>query len=643
MSRSLPLTLVALDLLLAGCASQTIVAANPIPAPHAAWAGWSQVAADTGFLLASAPVRPQLPAVPKGPHYVLGDPYQFDGTWYRPQADYGYEESGLASIYDQGVNGQVTADGEIYSDSALTAAHKTLPLPSMVRVTNLDNGKSVQVRVNDRGPFVDNRVIQLSQHAGDLLGIRAGDAIRVHVEIMAGESQALAVGLGASGRDEIPSLPAVPSPKLTVQPLSAEVPSFRPEAPGPSPMATSSGTTSLVTASLATTSSGAMSLDAMIPGATNLSAMTPGAIASIATNPQTAAPTVPSRVAIGPQYASADGVTPATTLDQAAGARYVIGEPYQFDGTWYRPAIDYGYDATGSAVVYDSGTNGQATANGETYQDGALTAAHKTLPLPSLVQVTNLDNGRTATVRVNDRGPFADNELVELSRGAGAALGINPGDVVRVRVQIEADESRELASWFAAADRLKQNPPVLPGTDTAELPKPQQQVVIGPQFASIDGTYVPDLRPMPSPGTDSAAVANRPAVSDAPILFNAPIVSNDDELGVALDLTKLAASGQPVGLLSLQGQIGPATVTPEAESSQARIYVQAGAFRERANAERLRDNLADLGNVSLFTESWKGGEIDCVRVGPLSSAVDAQHMKNRLTDRGYRDSWVLIE
>ncbi len=618
MARSLPLTLVTLDLLLAGCASQIPAATAPAQAPQTAWAGWSQVAADTGLLLASAPVRPQLPATAKGPHYVLGDPYQFDGTWYRPQADYGYEESGLASIYDQGNNGQMTADGEVYSDSALTAAHKTLPLPSMVRVTNLDNGKSVQVRVNDRGPFVDNRVIQLSQHAGDLLGIRPGDAVHVHVEIMASESQALAISLGASGRDEIPSLPAVPSPKLTVQPLSAELPSLRPETSEPSSIA----------ASLGATSSSATS-----PSATSPSAMSIGAITPVALNPQPAAPIVPAKVVTGPQYASADATMPPTTFDQAAGARYVIGEPYQFDGTWYRPAVDYGYDATGSAVVYDPGSGGQATANGEIYRDEALTAAHKTLPLPSLVQVTNLDNGRTATVRVNDRGPFADNQLIELSRGAGAALGINPGDVIRVRVQIKADESRELASWFAAADRLKQNPPVLPGTNTAELPKLQHQVVVGPQFAALDGAYAADLQPVPSPAAESAATANRPLVSNAP------------ELGVNLDLTRLAASGQPVRLLSLQGRIGssPASVTPAARSSQTRIYVQAGAFRERANAERLRDNLADLGDVSLVSESWKGSEIDCVRLGPLSSTAEAQHVMDRLSDRGYRDSWLLIE
>jgi rare lipoprotein A len=254
------------------------------------------------------------------------------------------------------------------------------------------------------------------------------------------------------------------------------------------------------------------------------------------------------------------------------------------------------------------------------------------LPLPSLVQVTNLDNGRTVTVRVNDRGPFVDSQLIELSRGAGAAIGINPGDVVRVRVQVKADESRELAAWFAAADRLKQNPPVLPGTNTAELPRLHHQVVIGPQFAALDGGYVTDVPAAGNIGADSAAASSS-------------LTANADELGLPLDLTRLTASGRPVRLLSLQGSTAHdlASVKPAAVSTPPGIYVQAGAFRQLANAKRLRDSLADLGDVSLVSEPWSGGEVNCVRLGPLATATDAQHVMDELTDRGYRDSWLLVE
>ena len=96
----------------------------------------------------------------KAGDYKVGKPYQINGVWYYPVVDYSYSETGIASWYGPGFNGRLTANGEIYDDSKLTAAHRTLPLPSMVRVTNLENGRSIVVRVNDRGAF--SRVVALS-------------------------------------------------------------------------------------------------------------------------------------------------------------------------------------------------------------------------------------------------------------------------------------------------------------------------------------------------------------------------------------------------------------------------------------------------------------------------------------------------
>ena len=95
---------------------------------------------------------------------------------------------------------------------------------------------------------------------------------------------------------------------------------------------------------------------------------------------------------------------------------------YQVRGRWYRPAEQPGYDETGLASWYGDQFNGRPTATGERFDMHALTAAHKTLPLPGLVEVTNLANGRRVVVRVNDRGPFVDNRIIDLSRGAAEAL-----------------------------------------------------------------------------------------------------------------------------------------------------------------------------------------------------------------------------
>ena len=154
--------------------------------------------------------------------YVIGKPYQFDGVWYRPAVDDGYDQTGVASIYPARWAGLATTSGEVYDQNAITAAHKTLPLPSMARVTNLENGRSIVLRINDRGPFVDTQIIELSPAAAELLGIPNQATARVRVQIMAAESAALAASLGgdAVGRSggTVPPAPA-PVVKVTSLPM----------------------------------------------------------------------------------------------------------------------------------------------------------------------------------------------------------------------------------------------------------------------------------------------------------------------------------------------------------------------------------------------------------------------------------------
>lgn len=109
--------------------------------------------------------------------------------------------------------------------------------------------------------------------------------------------------------------------------------------------------------------------------------------------------------------------------------------PYQIRGRWYQPAEQPGYDQTGLASWYGDQFHGRPTATGERFDMHALTAAHKTLPLPGLVEVTNLANGRRIVVRVNDRGPFVDNRIIDLSRGSAEALGMLQVGVGEVRVR----------------------------------------------------------------------------------------------------------------------------------------------------------------------------------------------------------------
>lgn len=115
------------------------------------------------------------------PHYKVGKPYRINGTVYRPALVGSYERIGTASWYGRAFDGRPTANSEIYDMDALTAAHPTLPLPSLVRVTNLANGRALVVRVNDRGPFVANRLIDLSRAAARELGFERQGLTKVHV------------------------------------------------------------------------------------------------------------------------------------------------------------------------------------------------------------------------------------------------------------------------------------------------------------------------------------------------------------------------------------------------------------------------------------------------------------------------------
>jgi rare lipoprotein A len=124
----------------------------------------------------------------------------------------------------------------------------------------------------------------------------------------------------------------------------------------------------------------------------------------------------------------------ATAMPRGGGS-YKIGQPYQIGGRWYFPKDDPHYDREGLASWYGADFHGKKTANGEIYDMNALTAAHPTLPLPSYVTVTNLKNGRTLLLRVNDRGPYAHGRLLDLSRAAARLLGTEVEGIGTVRVR----------------------------------------------------------------------------------------------------------------------------------------------------------------------------------------------------------------
>ncbi len=119
-----------------------------------------------------------------GGKYYVGNPYQVAGRWFTPREQPNYDRTGLASWYGEAFHRRMTANGEYFDMNTLTAAHATLPLPSYVLVTNLENNRHVVVRVNDRGPFVDTRVIDVSKRAADELGYRNKGTAHVRVQYL---------------------------------------------------------------------------------------------------------------------------------------------------------------------------------------------------------------------------------------------------------------------------------------------------------------------------------------------------------------------------------------------------------------------------------------------------------------------------
>lgn len=179
-------------------------------------------------------------------------PYQIRGVWYYPKADPNYDQQGIGSWYGQQFHNRRTANGELFDMDLPSAAHKTLPLPSIVEVTNLDNGRKMKVRVNDRGPFVDDRIIDLSKAAAEQLGYgRAGIAhVRVRYIGPADKTpfDTPRMIAAAPPRDAGPPAAAMPPPRAAYDPPPRELAQAAPPPATPLPLPPSDDPAPLVAA-----------------------------------------------------------------------------------------------------------------------------------------------------------------------------------------------------------------------------------------------------------------------------------------------------------------------------------------------------------------------------------------------------------
>ena len=292
---------------------------------------------------------------------------------------------------------------------------------------------------------------------------------------------------------------------------------------------------------------------------------------------------------------------PVTTAQPAAPkAGYKVGQPYQIDGTWYYPAEDFDYDETGIASWYGEAFHGKYTANGEVFDLNAATAAHRTLPMPSIVEVTNLENGRRIQVRINDRGPYARGRIIDLSRRSAQLLGFEGQGTAKVRVRILVAESIQVASLAGRS-----------GTD-------QDKVALADAPKAAPRTSVSAEALTPLPGAKNAPpplpTASLPKPAPSPVV-------------------QVASAAPPV-------QSETVSVVPV---KPTQIYVQAGAFTKSDNAFRLKSRLDPLGPVKVTGVRAQGVDLYRVRLGPVGSVDEADALLARVVGSGVPEARIVVD
>jgi rare lipoprotein A len=274
---------------------------------------------------------------------------------------------------------------------------------------------------------------------------------------------------------------------------------------------------------------------------------------------------------------------------------YKVGKPYQVKGVWYYPREDWDYDESGIASWYGPDFHGKQTANGEIFDQNAVSAAHKTLPMPSVVRVTNLDNGRALVIRVNDRGPFVNGRVIDLSRRASQLLGFEGQGTARVRVQLMPEESRALAGKLNA---------------TASGREPQ--VAAAPRENVTAET-------LPAPGSREVprTISNGTAPSPA-----------DSRTAQAVEKAERALAAQDVQVVAVRS---------------TNLFVQAGAFGRHDNALRLQARLSGVGRPVISQTNVKGQTLFRVRFGPLANVEEADRLLESVIAAGQQDARVIVD
>ncbi len=277
----------------------------------------------------------------------------------------------------------------------------------------------------------------------------------------------------------------------------------------------------------------------------------------------------------------------AEELNAYKGSVYKVEKPYDINGVWYFPAENYTYQEQGPASWY-APANGQPvkTANGEDYIATELTARHKTLPLPSIVKITNLENGKSIIARVNDRGPMVNNRLIDVSQRAAQELGFPVSGTTQVKVEVLAQESQAVRDALVSAGR----------------------VYTEQRIEQNDLTIVPPT-----------LIPNEEQVLYAPAKENA-----QTQQPVTPPMQQTVVYSQPNKVIPTNG-----------------VYIQLGAFGDVNNAAKATLAANNVGQAITKTKILGNRSLSVVQTGPFASRAEAERALKTLKQSGYRDAFIV--
>ena len=300
---------------------------------------------------------------------------------------------------------------------------------------------------------------------------------------------------------------------------------------------------------------------------------------------------------------------------------FKVGNPYRVKGELYNPTEVYEGTEYGVASWYGPGFHGKMTANGEIFNKHELTAAHKTLQLPSIVRVTNMDNGRSIIVRVNDRGPFAHDRVIDLSEKAATMLGFKNRGTANVKIDVLGAESRQVAN--AARQGLS--------TRGAEIALNRRQRLT--EFETV----MP--KPYAKPYVDPTVAKRVMVAQNSTVMYDAPT----SPYNVSKPDVPMGTSTQSFdSMLANRVLIERKTVTSGGSSIPNKKYiVQAGAFASEDNAFTMKTGLYNVGApVNVYRTDDGGRILYRVQIGPVTTLESANEIRTMLASQG-RDARIV--